>query len=160
MNQPPRLSMRLVQDDDRDPILEWSNDPLSRTMSFSSEVISQPEHEAWFSWRMSNPDSLMLIATSSDGESMGLVKLIREDAGHAEIGITLDPRFRNQGLSVPILRASLEDVRRTWGDIEISAIIRTDNIVSRRIFEKVGFKEQRQGTYKDQACVYMAYTFT
>jgi UDP-2,4-diacetamido-2,4,6-trideoxy-beta-L-altropyranose hydrolase len=78
----PQLSFRAATAADEALLLDWANDPQARAHAFHPERVLPRPHHAWFTARLARPaDCLILIATSSAGTPVGLVRFEREQ-GH------------------------------------------------------------------------------
>ena len=54
-------SLRIVAPEDCKDILLWRNDPVTRQMSLSSDVINEEEHFKWFSNMLLDEDHCAII---------------------------------------------------------------------------------------------------
>ena len=94
------VTVRPARPADALDVLAWRNDPLTRAMSRDQEVVAEAAHLAWFTRALADPARTLLI-----GEAMGgKVGMVRIDRGaETELSINLNPAFRGQGLSRPLL---------------------------------------------------------
>lgn len=84
---------------------------------------------------------LRLVATSSDGEPVGLLDFYDISARdrHACIACMLLPERRGRGLAPVMLKAGLHFAVHSLGLISLKALIHTDNEASLRAFSSAGF---------------------
>ena len=84
---------------------EWANDTVVRSNAFQSDPISWETHENWFKFKLSDKNCYMYVA-----ENKGvLVGQVRFDinSGEAEIGYSIDSRFRGIGLGSKLLQIAI-----------------------------------------------------
>jgi RimJ/RimL family protein N-acetyltransferase len=111
-------------------------------MSFGSSRRKVPweEHQEWFARGLANEAQKIFIICSGEGESIGSVRLDRNNNYAATVSAYLGEQYTGGGLGVSALR---EACKRGFGDWTISRIdawIRCDNTHSIRGFEKAGFQ--------------------
>lgn len=142
------LHTRPVEAEDCRQIWEWANEPLTRAVSFSSDVIPWEKHVAWFTARLNNPACMFLIATDSNAQPIGQVRF-DIDGSTAVISMSLDPRFRGLGYGPELIRIGIQKLFCNSSVTQVNALIRTDNIASQAMCFKTGFlslgKTQVQG---------------
>lgn len=135
-----RLTHRPATPADVDLYFAWANDPDTRRQSFQSEPILFETHQAWFSRRLTDPDSLLLVFENEATEPVGQVRFERNDANEVIIGLSVDDRFRGQGLASRLIESSCVACAEQWGNCTIFAFIKPDNQASVRAFLRVGFE--------------------
>ena len=113
-------------------VLAWRNDPLTRAMSRNQAEVAEAEHLAWFGRALENPNLLLLIG-EADGEKAGMVRL--DFRAETEVSINVNPALRGRGYGQALLQAG---VREAAGSVV--AEIRDENVASRRLFERAGFR--------------------
>lgn len=122
---------------------DWANDPITRKQSFSSDPISLEMHTAWFSRKLADSTALLLVFENEAGEPVGQIRFERKPVADLPdeiiVGISVDARFRGQGLASRIIAEGCEECRTQWGAITIHAYIKPDNQGSIRSFTKAGF---------------------
>lgn len=120
--------------DDALDVLIWRNDPLTRAMSRTQDEVEQQAHLAWFSRALDDGASTLLIGEGG-GEKIGMVRF---DHGAAtEVSININPLCRGRGLGHELLAEAL-----TWATGDLWAVIKDENLASRRLFERAGFELQ------------------
>ncbi len=84
---------------------------------------------------------LRLVATSTDGEPVGLLDFYDISARdrHACIACMLLPEYRGLGLAPVMLKAGINFAIHSLGLITVKALIHTDNLPSFRAFKSAGF---------------------
>ena len=131
--------VRLVSAADRDTLLEWANDPTTRSNSFSSEEISSADHQRWFAQRLADLGTRIWILEGESGEPIAQVLYERADSV-AEVGISVSRTHRGKGHGTRILLATGDLAAREFGVRNLVALVLPENHASMRIFEKAGYR--------------------
>jgi L-amino acid N-acyltransferase YncA len=118
-------------DDARDVWL-WRNDPLTRAMSRNTDEVAWEGHAAWFEKALANPAITLLIG-EVEGEKVGMVRF--DHGPETEVSINVNPACRGRGYGLALLRQSI-----ALAGGEVFAEIRDENLASRRMFERAGFR--------------------
>lgn len=149
------MMLRKARNDDTDFILELRNEEYVRAASISTGIISRDAHEKWFSQKMSDHNSLILIA-EDDGQRIGQIrfdKIPGKPCAEVDVSVVKERRFG--GVGTEIIR---EGSRIALECMEVSALIsriKPENMASARAFEKSGFKKNGMVDCKGQKCVEM-----
>jgi RimJ/RimL family protein N-acetyltransferase len=132
------LTVRPATEADALDVLAWRNDPLTRAMSRDQGEVEEAAHVAWFARAIADSARTLLIG-EVDGGKVGMVRIDR--GAETEVSINLNPAYRGQGLSVPLLMAALAGVPDVWAEV------REENAASIRLFERAGFelRDRRDG---------------
>lgn len=140
-----RLAIRLrpatMADEAR--LLLWRNDPHTRAMSFSQDAVSSPDHHRWLERRLHDPRSRLYVAERECGrEAVGVGRLDAIDDHSVEVGLTVAPEHRGQGLAHPIIEALVDQaVRGELGPRQtVVAYVRTGNEASLNAFTSASFQ--------------------
>lgn len=136
------LSLRPATAADADITFSWVNDPATRAASFHSAAIERDEHERWLQSSLGGERRVLLIA-EREGVAVGVLRLERLSPGCAELGITVAPEHRGQGLALSVLHAGIQQAGQL-GLTRLVARIRPDNTRSLRSFSRAGFQPQGQ----------------
>lgn len=132
-------SLRMVVQEDCKDILLWRNDPVTRQMSLSSDVINEEEHFKWFSKMLLDEDHCAIIGENK-AKKFGVVFFL-EQSGEVLVSINLAPEFRGKGLSSRLLSKSIQWYLRSRREIKyFTAKIKDGNHGSIRIFTQNGFE--------------------
>lgn len=139
------LSVREATMVDAELLLSWSNDPTTRANSFSSDTIGWDEHRAWLATRLADTSKSTLLASDASDQPIGLVRFDRCGPDRAEIGVTLAPVRRGQGLGGALIDAGVRNwYCRNPGDT-VDALIKDDNQASVRAFVDADFDDATPG---------------
>jgi len=131
------LLLRAATEADSELLLEWANDPETRTASHQRAPIPRAEHEAWFAGVLADPTRRLFVAQVA-GEAVGSLRL-DETAGTAEVSVVLAPHRRGRGLGRRLLGLALR--RAALAGLErLDARVLPENVASRRAFEAAGFE--------------------
>ena len=133
------IDLRPADDDDREHLWQWRNDPLTRAMSLREDEVDWADHCAWFARLCHDPDRHLLIGEQG-GVSVGTVRLDRAGSS-AEIHITVAPEARRRGVGLALLRAATA-FAADLGLAALTAVIRPDNPASQVIFRRAGYRHQ------------------
>lgn len=119
----------------------WANDPSTREASFNPEPIPYPAHLEWLADRLADRSCLLLIGTNGAGP-LGQVRFERR-GNEAEVSVSVATEYRGTvgGL---LLEAAVRRFRKFTPGTVLIARIKDDNVPSRRMFERAGFRLQRQ----------------
>jgi len=133
---------------DKELLLKWANDPVTRLNSFSSKPISKASHEEWFVKRLTCPAATRIyLAETEHGTPIGQTRFDLKDSIW-EIDYSVAPDFRGRRLAVPMLNSAL---RRFAEDVitgRVRGVVKVDNLASLKVFRALGF-ESRVGDSKD-----------
>ena len=82
-------------------IWEWRNDPITRSMSRSKDLVSWEDHSNWFQKTLANPNRIMYVGISEQ-LPIGIVRfdIINNLEDSFEISININPLQRGKGLGV------------------------------------------------------------
>ena len=140
------ISLRPAIAADEALLLHWANDPEVRAPSFLPKSITPKEHHYWSQKGLVNPNSLLLIATTSDCCPIGKIGLDLQPASAeaegigAAVDLSLDRCARDHGLVAELVRLGLEAMEQRWGpSTEAVAEVLSRNTVDNGCFARAGF---------------------
>lgn len=119
----------------------WRNDPVTRTMFRSSDLVTWDEHSSWFENSIDNPSRFIYIALLNDRP----VGVVRFDAisfveGKFETSINVAPTARRAGIGRNLLAGAINALKEdTLCVKEIVAEVKSTNPASNALFHSVGF---------------------
>lgn len=120
-------------------IFAWRIDPLSMDMFFDSSPIKYSEHEAWFLNALEDENCFIFVGEIC-GDKVGVVRFhLNRDKSEAVISININPKARGRGYGKSLLLGSVRKMLNTH-DIMLNAHIKSENIISQKLFEFSGFK--------------------
>jgi UDP-2,4-diacetamido-2,4,6-trideoxy-beta-L-altropyranose hydrolase len=143
------LRLRPVSDKDCKLIWCWSNEPTTRKASFQTALISWEDHTQWFQQKLQDLDCYFWIAMNEQDQPIGQVRLEAISPQVAQISISIDTEYRRNGLGTHLLTLGVQTFLSQTQFLSISAWIKSDNLASCQMFEKVDFikigSEYREG---------------
>jgi RimJ/RimL family protein N-acetyltransferase len=117
---------------------EWTNDPSTRSNSFSTQEVDYQEHIQWFSKKVEDKRALLLVFENEENIPVGQIR-IEQKTEENIIGISIDKKFRGLGLAVPMLTSACEVFFIKFQAKNIQAYIKKTNLASLNSFKKAGF---------------------
>jgi UDP-2,4-diacetamido-2,4,6-trideoxy-beta-L-altropyranose hydrolase len=140
------ISLKPAMAADEALLLHWANDPQVRANSFSPEPIAPKDHRYWFQKGLTDPNRLLLIATTADGCPIGQIRFdlhpasAQADFSEAAVDLSLDRCARGHGLAAELVRLGLQAMEQRWGPaVEAVADVLNSNIASNACFARAGF---------------------
>jgi len=125
------IKLRLATMDDAEILLQWRNDPETRSASHDTAIVMMDDHLHWLSRNLK--DQLVKIYIGmADGILIGTVRINEESTGNM-LSWTIAPDHRRKGYGYALVRAVAE---KAGG--QLKAQIKTKNIASRKIAESIG----------------------
>lgn len=133
------LSIRKIEESDKQITFEWANDPITRASSFNSEPIEFNQHSIWFDSKFKDETAHYFICKVGLKEA-GLVRFDFDGSKNTFIiGITIAQKYRGRKLSTLFLKEACEYFLSTCNG-QITAYIKEENVASVKAFERAGFK--------------------
>jgi len=135
------LHLRKVKEKDCYDLWFWRNHPEARRWSFDKKDIDYSHHVQWFRKRVGSEDSRIYVVENENSEKVGQVRFQRENGDRAYVSINLNPDFFNQGLGNKILKKATHQFLRGNSKVsEVRAEILEENTVSKKAFQKAGYR--------------------
>lgn len=131
------LDLRPATMADADLLFGWANE--ARAWSKSTAAIQKDQHHQWMLLNVMTgyPAHWVLIADTDNG-SVGTVRFdMDRDVMTYRVSVTIGSDHRGKGYG---LRALEYACNHLMPEAELLAEIKSDNLVSRRIFERCGFE--------------------
>lgn len=147
MSAQPSLRAVRCEPDDACLILDWRNDPVTRAMSFDTAERGWEEFWSDFRDRFPAADAPAPQFLVINGAPVAYLRFdpARPAAGCAvgtmEVSINVDPTRRRQGYGKTALRLA-EHYLAARGCERILAAVKSDNAVSKKLFEAVGYEDE------------------
>ncbi|HXF29702.1 MAG TPA: GNAT family N-acetyltransferase [Chlamydiales bacterium] len=151
-----RLIARRMTRNDHALIMTLFSDPL--VMHYYTRTRTEEEGRCWIEKVLDDYAKhgcgLWVWHLKQTGEFVGQCGLRFQtdigDQGEIEVSYMLLPKFWNQGLGAEAAKAVMEYARKMCGYKRLISLIRPENIASRRVAEKNGFKEEKVIVYQSQ----------
>ena len=133
------ISLREVTDLDRELIWHWANDEETRKASYSQAYISWDEHVRWFDAVQRQKTHRFYIANSGGKKPLGQIRFAI-DCKDAIVSFSVAPESRRQGYGKEILLQAAKKLFNETNIEQISAYVKSENMLSCRVFQKAGFR--------------------
>lgn len=148
------MQTRLATLEDEKLLLEWANDPTTRSNAFSSAPIPADGHARWLRQKLGGLASVRLyIVETADGVALGQVRFEWGDRGW-EIDYSIAPEFRGYGLGRRLLDTALMRLRAEAPGAPVFGQVKGDNVPSRKVFESLGFQASESPDVGDGVACY------
>ncbi len=122
--------------------MAWRNNPDVRKWSRNQEILSQDEHEKWFSdWLMPNHQKGHFFIIEDSFSSLGMVRFDSRSLHEYEISIVVDPNHQNQGVARTAIALAAHEIILSDGNFSVLATIHRKNRLSISLFTKIGFAQ-------------------
>lgn len=131
------LKIRPVQPGDAQRIWEIRNEPQSRAIAASPDIIPLPQHINWFNNKYFGQNSNVCFVGELDDNIVGYCRFDLDNNQYT-VSIAVTSSMHGKGIGTLLLRQSIEQLNST---IPLYAEIRKNNISSIKMFEKIGFKK-------------------
>lgn len=140
------INLRRAQRVDCKQLFEWVNSPDSLAAKLlTTEPVSWHDHESWFATKVSDPDVAMWIVEYRGGP-VGQVRFSLRDSAY-DVDVFIDSSHRRSGMAAEVLIQAIEEFRSERGsEIIFRALIKNDNRMSKRLFEKLEFQMTERTT--------------
>jgi len=137
-----KIVLRAAVFEDAELLFQWRNDPTTRQVSFNSEEIPWETHQNWFQQSLANPNRRIYIGEAMPQKApFGQVRFDMTSPHEAEISIVIAPEWRGKVMGGKIIREGMALFRSEHPEIYIIiALIKPDNIPSRKVFAGCGFQ--------------------
>ncbi|MCR4792042.1 MAG: GNAT family N-acetyltransferase [Lachnospiraceae bacterium] len=124
---------------DADIVFEWRNDAETRKNSFNHDVIIYDNHIQWFKKTLDRNDVKLFMLTVG-GVPVGQARIDSVDEGY-EISYLIGTEYRGRGYGSMIIKLLENKVVELYGNVNVSADVLKENIVSQRVFLNLGFEQ-------------------
>jgi UDP-2,4-diacetamido-2,4,6-trideoxy-beta-L-altropyranose hydrolase len=142
--------IRTAEKSDCRQYFEWGIDPEVRANSINSGKISWEEHCDWFEKRFGDEDCVFLVAMQ-ESTPIGQVRFekTRDDNNIWEIDFSIATSRRGTGVGTKSLSLAMHWLEsRNNSNLQISAIVKNENVKSKRCFERLGFERKHSADTK------------
>lgn len=152
------MVMREAETRDCRVVYELSNDPLVRSVSFSTEPIAWEEHVQWYEGKLVDSDSVFLLFFS--GQSLAAqIRFSRIGSDTAEVSISVSAEYRGKGMAIGMMGDALSYLKNHWHIEKIRAMVKKENQGSNRFFVKAGYVFSFETQIKGSECNVYFYNY-
>lgn len=134
-----------VDEEEARLLFEWRNDPFTRNMSLSVDVVSWPSHFEWYKKSLQNPQREIYLFFF-EAQPVGMGRLDKSD-DHTVLSWAVSPDHRKRGYGKMIVRRLCQ-----FASGEKRALIKEENLASQKIAQQAGFDLERS---QDGICYYV-----
>ena len=132
------MLIRSANHSDEKDLLTWRNDYVTRKMFFEGELIKKKDHNSWLEKALKSKTITLYIA-EEDGVKIGVCRFdLNKKKKYSEVSINLNPKERNKHYSSKFLSLAIQEYLKNR-QITIQSRIKNNNLLSIKLFEKVGF---------------------
>jgi RimJ/RimL family protein N-acetyltransferase len=145
--RPARLS-------DARQLLDWRNDPETRSISFRSDFIDWDSHVNWLQARLASGRSQIHVIEDPGRRPVGQIRFeldCKEEI--AQVSIFLTPSARGRGLGTAFIEHACQSFRLTHPNVEIVSQVKPTNVASQTAFRKAGFVPKSLTTVNGQVAM-------
>lgn len=132
--------LRKASVEDIDITFQWQIHPLVRRHSRNSSPPDSSDHDAWFRKSLEN-QSRELWMFERKAKPLGQLRLDRGDKN--EVSILISPEFLGKGYG----DIALKLLCNQYGDIDLWAYVKIENVASINLFTKNHFRHQQGNWY-------------
>lgn len=140
------LTLRNVTDLDLALIWQWANNEDTRKASYSQACIPWEEHIRWFDAVQRNKNHRFYIANNGSNKPVGQIRFAIEGKDSI-VSFSVAPESRRRGYGKAML---VEAAKRLFNETDIqqiSAYVKSENMLSLRVFYKAGFRMMENVDY-------------
>lgn len=133
---------------DADILFEWANDKETRKNAFHTGPIAYETHLKWFEEKLKDENSVIFICKKNN-ENVGMLRFDR-DGSTAVISYSIDKLQRGKGYGTSLINLAQTVALNEpclKGVVRLVGYVKTDNIPSRKCFEKNGYTCEKCDTY-------------
>jgi RimJ/RimL family protein N-acetyltransferase len=131
--------LRAAEPRDSELLLQWRNEPSTRTQFFDSREVERGAHEDWLRRKLAARRTARLFILEWNGTPIGQARIDATGDGCGEISVSLDTGARGQGFGLELIGRATE---RAADELDLDAVearIKATNEASRRSFAAAGY---------------------
>lgn len=140
------ISLRALEPIDVDTLYQWENDPSLWSVGVTLAPYSRKQLWDY----VNNYDSdiysakqlRLMITLNENNKTIGTLDLCDFDAANSRcgVGILISSEFQRHGYGLRTLELTTRYCRETYSLHQLFSTVAADNIPSRRLFEKAGYR--------------------
>ena len=132
------LSLRKVTIKDLLILYKWANDRSVRSNSINRKKILLESHSKWLKKMIDSRNNFFYIAQIKS-IPVGTTR-IEKKKNLGYLSYLVDIKFRRKGIGYLMLIKFLKKIFKKFPNLKIIALVIKKNLVSKKIFKKIGFK--------------------
>lgn len=134
------INIRPVAQGDCRDLWIWRNHGNTRRFSYNHELINYDKHKEWFLKKIKSNKTAIYIAEQENKEKIGQVRFEIDGDSCCSVHVCLNPVFLGKKLGAGVIRKATICFLKERSFIRgIKAEILTNNIASKKAFEKAGY---------------------
>ena len=137
------IYIRFAEPSDLKDLFRWRNDKATRKASFDTDEITIEQHTKWFKKSLTNINRNIFIICDKHCNKLGQIRFDKK-IDTAEIDITINPKYRNQGIGALSIFKSSNIYVNNFDIKKIIAKVKKNNTKSLKAFEKADFRVYRE----------------
>jgi RimJ/RimL family protein N-acetyltransferase len=135
------VRLRPVRREDGQLLWVWANDPETRRASGGREEISWSAHTEWLAARLQDAGCRLWILESPGKVALGTIRFDSDDGwASARLSYAVGPEHRRRGYGRELVARGVGALRREHPGALIEALVQPDNVASRALFERLGWR--------------------
>lgn len=139
--QGSNISIREAGSEDSDFFFELFSDEVVRSNSFNPGKISIQEHRDWFSRKLNDDRTLLLVAESLLSKERFAQVRYEFERNEATISLSIHEKYRLKGLGKILLNESIKFLKNKRKISSIHAFVKAENLASCNLFLHNGFHQ-------------------
>jgi RimJ/RimL family protein N-acetyltransferase len=145
---PSYLTSREALIGDIDLFFKWTNEIDVRNQSYNSEEIEFTNHKKWFEEKIADSSCHLLVFENGKKQAVGQVRIQENNNNKAIIGVSIDKNHRGKKHAKHILKSASEYFLKLKPNFNLSAYIKEENVISKKVFENAGYHFHEMLSYK------------
>ena len=132
------ITLRNAKLDDSVMMYVWRNHESTRRTAFNHEPFTEQQHKTWLKDVLKDSNRHLFVVENNN-TAVGVLRFDVEDNA-AEISIYLDPEKTRRGIGTQAIQIGCQWLKENCANVKkIRAEILKDNVVSQKVFAKMGF---------------------
>ena len=144
-NKNIRLKIRYANIEDLHFTLKLHNQNVLKQKFFSKKKISLNEHKVWFSNKIN--EKMLFICSFKD--KIGYVRYDYINKKNLSVSIAIKEKYKRKGFGKQMLIKTLN--RKKISKLNVIAVIKKQNLISKKFFLDSGFKFLKKNIYMIKA---------
>jgi RimJ/RimL family protein N-acetyltransferase len=144
-----KIKFRKAELSDINIFFKWINEAEVRANSFDSNIVTWEEHVKWFNEKIYDPNYSFYLFQNNNDDYIGQIRINKINDIDSIVGVSVCNDFRGLGYGAQIIEEASNDYFKSFKNSIINAYIKSDNISSKKIFEKAGFSWLRNIMYNN-----------
>jgi UDP-2,4-diacetamido-2,4,6-trideoxy-beta-L-altropyranose hydrolase len=133
------FTLRRASADDCRALFEMANDPLVRSMAYSTAPIPWEGHCRWLERKLADAACRIYVAVDAAGAVLGQVRFDVVGADTAEVDVHAHPQQRGRGLGAALIAQGSAAAFDELPVDRLLAVVKPGNERSVKAFERAGY---------------------